>query len=67
MDPMLLEYWPVLLPIVLIELVLMVLALVHIFRHDNYKYGNRIAWVIVVIMFQIIGPIMYFAIGRSEE
>lgn len=67
MDPMLLEYWTVLLPIVLIELVLMVLALVHIFRHDNYKYGNRIAWVIVVIMFQIIGPIMYFAIGRSEE
>lgn len=55
-----------LIPIIILQLTLMIVALVHIFRHDNYKVGNRVLWVIVVVLFNIIGPILYFAIGRGE-
>lgn len=61
------EYLPFLLPIVLVELALMVTALVHVFRHKKYRFGNRILWIVVVVAIQIIGPIIYFTVGRGEE
>lgn len=61
------EFLPVLLPVILIELVLMLTALVHVLRHPNYRFGNKIIWIIVVVFIQIIGPIIYFVFGRGEE
>lgn len=63
----LIEYLPFLIPIVIVELVLMVTALVHVLTHKHYRFGNRIFWIIVVIILEIIGPILYFTIGRGEE
>ena len=63
---LLLKIWPFLLPIIVIELILMVLALVHILTHKTYKSGNRTLWIIVSFI-QIIGPILYFILGRSDE
>ena len=57
---------PFLIPIIIIELVLMIAALVHIFTHKTYRYGNRALWVILSFV-QIIGPILYFIIGRGDE
>jgi len=61
------QYLPFLIPIVLVELALMITALVHVFTHKNYRFGNRVLWVILVLCIQIIGPILYFTIGRGEE
>ncbi|MCL2197541.1 MAG: PLD nuclease N-terminal domain-containing protein [Defluviitaleaceae bacterium] len=57
----------ILAPIVIIQLGLMIAALVHIFRHDNYKTGSRLIWVIVVLCLNLIGPILYFVIGKEDE
>ncbi len=62
----LIKMWPFLLPIIIIELILLVAALVHILTHKTYKTGNRTIWVIVSFI-QIIGPILYFILGRSDE
>lgn len=61
------EYLPFLLPIMLIEFVLMITALVHVLKHKTYRFGNRVLWIIIVVFFQIVGPILYFTIGRGEE
>lgn len=58
---------PFLIPIVVIELVLMITALIHIFRHHHYRFGNRLLWVILVLCFQLIGPVVYFILGRSDD
>jgi len=63
---LLLEIWPFLLPIVLIELILLTMALVHILTHKTYKRGNRTMWIIISLI-QIIGPILYFMLGRSDD
>ncbi|WP_346908012.1 PLD nuclease N-terminal domain-containing protein [Faecalicatena orotica] len=63
----LMEYLPVLLPVIIIQLVLMLTALVHALRHPHYRFGNRIIWVLVIVFGQMIGPIIYFVIGRGEE
>jgi len=61
------EYLPFLIPIALVELVLMITALVHVLRHTKYRFGNRLLWIIVVVFIQIIGPILYFTVGRGDE
>lgn len=61
------QYLPFLIPIALIELGLLIAALVHILRHNTYKVGNRVLWIVIVIVFNIIGPILYFVIGKGDE
>ena len=63
----LMQYLPFLIPAFVLQLALMITALVHILRHDRYKNGNRVMWIIIVVLINIIGPILYFTLGRSDE
>ena len=63
----LMEYLPLLVPVIILDLILIITALVHVLRHPNYKIGNKAIWIIVVLFFSLIGPILYFTIGRGEE
>jgi hypothetical protein len=59
------QFLPLLIPILIIELVLFVVALVDIIRR---KKTNGPKWLWVLILFiQIIGPIVYFIVGRKDE
>lgn len=61
------EYWMILAPMIVLQLVLAVTALIHVLRHPAYRFGNRVIWIVVVLFVQIFGPIVYFAFGRGEE
>jgi hypothetical protein len=61
------EYLPFLLPVILIELVLMIIALRHVLRHPHYRFGSKALWIILVVGIQIIGPVVYFVFGRGQE
>ena len=63
----LMEYLPFLIPIILVELALMLTALIHVLKHPKYRFGNRVLWIVIVVALQIIGPILYFTVGRGEE
>jgi len=60
------EYIPFLIPIIIIEFILAITALVHVLKHPNYRFGSKVFWVLFVLFIQIIGPIIYFAFGREE-
>ena len=55
------------LPLIILQIGLMIFALIHCLKHDKYKIGNRLIWIIVIVFVNIIGPILYFTIGRGEE
>ena len=57
---------PVLIPLGVLELGLTVAALIHILTHKTYKTGTRTLWIILSFV-QIIGPVLYFTIGRGDE
>ena len=61
------QYLPFLIPLAVIEVALLAAALIHIFTHKTCRVGNRAIWVIVSIVLNIIGPILYFTLGRSDE
>jgi hypothetical protein len=58
---------PMLIPIILIEIALMVAAIVDLVKHPKTRILPRWAWILVVLFFQIVGPILYFIIGREQE
>ena len=63
----LVEYLPFLIPLIIIEWILAITALIHVLRHPHYKFGNKPVWIVDVLFVQIIGPIVYFVFGRGEE
>ena len=60
------RFLPFLIPVIIIQFGLTIAALVHVLRHDNYRTGNRVLWV-VLSFFAFIGPILYFTIGKGDE
>lgn len=60
-------YLPFIIPLAIIEIVLALTALIHVLKHPKYRFGNKIMWIIVVLIVEFIGPIVYFAIGRGDE
>jgi len=61
------EYLPFIIPIIIVELVLMVTALIHLLKNKKFRFGNQVLWIVIVVFLQIIGPILYFTIGRGDE
>ena len=61
------EYLPFIIPLLILQLVLAITAVVHVIRHPNYRFGNKIIWIIVVMCISIIGPVVYFVFGRGED
>lgn len=61
------EYAVILVPIIIVEMALMLTALIHVLKHKKYKFGSQVLWIVIVVFFQIIGPIVYFVFGRGEE
>lgn len=59
------DFLPFLIPLVALQLGLMIAALVSVFRQKTYRRGNRVLWVIVSFI-SIIGPVLYFTIGKGD-
>lgn len=60
------ELLPFLIPIVLLQLALMLFALIDLARRPKAN-GPKWVWAIIIIGFNLIGPIAYFLVGRQEE
>ncbi|WP_438314299.1 PLD nuclease N-terminal domain-containing protein [Sporosarcina sp. FA9] len=58
--------WNLILPILILQLILMVVALVDIIRNQRTN-GPFIMWVLIIVLVNIIGPILYFIFGRRQN
>ena len=61
----LVEYLPLVIPLVVVQFGLFGFSVGHILTHKTYKRGNRILWLIVSCI-NFIGPILYFVLGRED-
>ncbi|MGO4501013.1 PLD nuclease N-terminal domain-containing protein [Paenibacillus sp. 2RAB27] len=56
----------VILPIVVIQLILMNIAFVDLYRRETTR-GPKLLWVFVILLGNILGSIVYFTVGRKSE
>ncbi|MGYP000968438538 len=59
------ELLPFLIPLIIFQLLLMISALAMIVKQRRFKYLNRAAWVVIVVVFNIVGPVLYFVLERK--
>lgn len=59
------EFLPFLIPIMIIQLTLMAVALVDLSKRGRTR-GPKWMWVLIILFVNLIGPIIYFAVGREE-
>ena len=59
------DFLPFLIPLVVLQVGLTLASLIHVLTHKNYRVGNRILWALLSFL-SIIGPLLYFTIGRGE-
>jgi hypothetical protein len=60
------QYLPLIIPLVLIQLVLMATALLDLRRREKTR-GPKWMWVLIIVFGELIGPIVYFTVGRLDE
>jgi glucose uptake protein GlcU len=57
-----------LLPIILIELGLIVFALRDLLRPERQVRGDsKLMWGLIIVFISLLGPIVYFVVGREPE
>jgi len=56
---------PFLIPILILQLALMIFALVDLIRRERTK-GPKWLWALIIVFVNLIGPILYFIIGRED-
>lgn len=57
--------WSLILPFVIVGFVLMIIALISCLRAEQTR-GPKWMWLLIIIFINILGPILYFIIGRKE-
>ena len=57
---------PYLIPIIILELGLAIFALLDLSRREGVN-GPKWMWVFIVLLVQLVGPILYFTIGRRDQ
>lgn len=60
-----LQILPYIIPIVLLQLALMIIALMDLTRRERTR-GPKWVWVLVIVFGELVGPIVYFIFGREE-
>ncbi len=55
-----------LVPVLVLQLILMATALVSCLKQKETN-GPKWLWIIVIVFLNIVGPILYFILGRKER
>ncbi|KAB2333525.1 PLD nuclease N-terminal domain-containing protein [Bacillus mesophilum] len=58
--------WELLLPFFILQGILLILALIDIFRNKQLN-GPKWMWILIVLVGNILGSILYFVIGRRQN
>lgn len=61
------KYWAYLVPILIIQITFQIIAIFDLLKRSNEEIrgGSRVLWIIIIVFFEILGPIIYFIFGRK--
>jgi len=62
----LVSYLPIIAPILIIQLILLIVSIIDLVKIEKTN-GPKWLWALIIIFINIIGPILYFVIGRRSN
>ncbi len=54
-------------PLLVLQLAAIIWAITDIIKRKKTRNLNPVIWIIIVLFFELLGPIAYFLIGRAED
>ncbi len=61
------EILPLLIPLIVLQLALVLVALRDLIQPDRrVRGGNKGLWAVIIVLGELLGPIVYFVAGREE-
>ncbi|GAE95393.1 hypothetical protein JCM21714_4626 [Gracilibacillus boraciitolerans JCM 21714] len=61
----LLSIMPIVAPLIIIQLLLLIVALISLIKAE-YTNGPKAMWAVIIIFIGFIGPILFFILGRRQ-
>ncbi|ASK64191.1 transcriptional regulator [Virgibacillus phasianinus] len=58
--------WGAIAPILVLQLILMITALVSCIREEKTN-GPKWLWILLILFIGLIGPVLYFVVGRRNN
>lgn len=58
------EFLPFLIPLIVLQFALTITALIMLIKQDQVQYLNKLVWAIIILVFSLIGPILYFVMEK---
>ncbi|BCB38314.1 phosphatidylserine synthase [Bacillus cereus] len=59
-------FLPIILPVIAVGALLVLIAFIDLYRHRKTR-KNVLVWTFIILFVNILGPILYFVIGRKES
>ena len=59
--------WNLIIPLIIIQLILQVASLISLVRSEGVQRGNKIIWAIIIVVFSMMGPVLYWTLGREVQ
>ncbi len=64
---MLVDILKILWPVLLLQVILQVIALINLKNRKQVRFHNKWIWVAIIILGEILGPIAYFLFRGNED
>ncbi|MFC4404972.1 PLDc N-terminal domain-containing protein [Gracilibacillus xinjiangensis] len=58
--------WGAIAPIFVLQLILMITALVSCIREEKTN-GPKWLWILIILFINLLGPVLYFVVGRRND
>jgi Phospholipase_D-nuclease N-terminal len=58
--------WGAIAPIIVLQLILMTIALISCMKEEKTN-GPKWMWILLIIFISLIGPVLYFVVGRRND
>ncbi|MGQ7106318.1 PLD nuclease N-terminal domain-containing protein [Bacillus cereus] len=59
-------FLPSILPVIAVGALLVLIAFIDLYRHRKTR-KNVLVWTLIILFVNILGPILYFVIGRKDS
>lgn len=58
--------WAIIAPVLVIQLVLMIVAVIDLTKIEKTN-GPKWMWLLIILFINILGPVLYFIMGRRQQ
>ena len=67
MNEELMNMLPALVPIFIFQVGFQIYCIVNLVRQEKVRFNNKLLWGAIILLFNVIGGIIYLTLGREEQ